>query len=124
MKRATLIAMVICGLVGSISLSQSPPSKNEAKKLYTDEEIRKLSKHEIKEALWFQYLSLPYLDVVPAGKTDARAKVFKTLGLEDDRLADFRSERDHRVVFLVWQVSPSYDICCMSDGIFSKLEFT
>src|SRR5262249_42914169 len=85
-------------------------------KLYTDEEIRKLAKHDIDkvtgkdEAL----LKTPYLDVVPAGESYPRAKVFKALNIDETRIRDFRHSEVDFVVFLYWQGSPCYDICCMT----------
>src|SRR5262249_19123274 len=101
------------------SRSSAEPPKSPAPgpaKLYTDEEIRKLAKHDIDkvtgkdEAL----LKTPYLDVVPAGESYPRAKVFKALNIDETRIRDFRHSEVDFVVFLYWQVSPSYDICCMT----------
>jgi RNA polymerase sigma factor (sigma-70 family) len=111
-----------------------PPDKadkivDEPVKLYTDEEIRKLAKHDIdkESAGGRDILGVPCLDVVPAGESHQRAKVFETLKIEDSRICDFRASEMMSVVFLTWRVSPSYDICCMSatnDRSNSKLELT
>ena len=107
----------------------APEEATWAAQLYTDEEIRKLAKHDIDkvtgkdEAL----LKTPYLDVVPAGESYPRAKVFKTLNIDEARIRDFRHSQVDFVVFLYWQVSPSYDICCMTasnDRGNDKLELT
>jgi hypothetical protein len=84
--------------------------------LYTDEEIRKLAKFDIdKESGGDRgILGMACLDVVPAGKSYPRSKVFKALNIDDARIRDFRHIGFYRVVFLTWQVSPSYDICCMT----------
>jgi hypothetical protein len=85
-------------------------------KLYTDEEIRKPAKHDIDEVTGRDeaLLGTPYLDVVPAGESSPRAKVFNALDIDDARIQDFRHSQVDFVIFLYWQVSPSYDICCMS----------
>jgi hypothetical protein len=90
---------------------QAPRQK--AGKLYSDEEIRKLILlHIDKDAP--REKQVFHLKVVPPGHSYPRSKVFKTLGIEDARIGDFRwSERDS-VVFLSWQVSPSFDIKCMT----------
>src|SRR5438034_902904 len=109
------VAVVVCGGRSSAQAPQVVPPPRPSK-LYTDEEIRKLAKHDIDkvtnrdEAL----LGTPWLDVVPAGESHPRAKVFKALGLDDTCVRDFRHSQADFVIFLYWQVSPSYDICCMS----------
>jgi hypothetical protein len=84
--------------------------------LYTDTEIRNLAKFDIdKEAGPDRsILEIPCLDVVPNGETLPRGKVFKSLGIEDRRVRGFRSGAQNAVEFLTWQVSPSYDIVCMT----------
>src|SRR5262245_25110872 len=109
------VTIVVCGSRSSTQAPQSAPAPGPSK-LYTDEEIRKLAKHDIDkvtgkdEAL----LGTPCLDVVPAGESYPRAKVFKALNINDARIRDFRHSQVNFVIFLYWQVSPSYDICCMS----------
>lgn len=114
-------------------IAQDIPSPTEPvpaqSKLYTDEEIRKLAKYDIdewpSENKWL--LGFPCLDVVPAGESYPRADVFKTLGIEDSRIQDFRCTGINWVVFLSWQVSPSYRISCMSGTNlpgFENLEMT
>jgi hypothetical protein len=87
-----------------------------ANELYTDEEIRKLAKFDIDRVSGGDrgIFGIPCLEVVPAGESYPRAKVFQTLNLNDTRLRDFRQSGIMAVVFLTWQVSPSYDICCMT----------
>jgi hypothetical protein len=99
-----------------LAQAQSPKTSPPSVKLYTDEEIRKLAKYDIDKASegGKGLFDIPCLDVVPNGESYARAKVFKALNLDDTRIKEFRhSEMDH-VVFLTWQVSPSYAISCMS----------
>ena len=54
------------------------------------------------------------LDVVPAGESHLRADVFKKLKLDETKLSNFRTSGMNMVDFLTWQVSPLYDITCMS----------
>jgi hypothetical protein len=84
--------------------------------LYTDEEIRKLAKFDIDKESGSDrgILGMPYLDVVPAGKSYPRSEVYKALNIDNARIRDFRQSGIDHVVFLTWQVSPSYDICCMT----------
>ncbi len=90
-------------------------------KLYTDEEIRKLTKHDIDKesrgglSFGVPNLDVPCLDVVPNGQSRSRAEVFKALNLNDKRLGGFSQATQERVTFISCQVSPAYDICCMSD---------
>jgi len=37
---------------------------------------------------------------------------FKTLGIDPNRLTDFRHAQYNRSISLLWQVSPSYDLFC------------
>jgi hypothetical protein len=96
---------------------QAPRTAPTPAGLYKDEEIRKLAKFDIDEeskgGLW-NFSRIPCLEVVPDGDSYPRAKVFKTLNFDDGRIRDFRQSGIDFVVFLTWQVSPSYDICCMT----------
>jgi hypothetical protein len=83
--------------------------------LYTDDDVRKLLTFDIdavpQNAGRFDY---PCLNVVPAGESYPREKVFKELRLDEKRLRDRRSSGMMAVVFLEWQISPSYDLSCMT----------
>ncbi len=121
-----LVAVVRCA---SAVLAQAPQDKPAQVKLYTDEEIRKLAKHDIdKESQKEQGIyGVKCLDVVPEGESHPRLQVFKKLNIDEKRIQDFRDGRDDFVIFLTWQVSPSYDICCMSatnERANAKLELT
>lgn len=52
--------------------------------------------------------------MVSNGESLPRGDVFNTLAIEDKRIRGFREYAEDRVVFLTWQVSPSYDISCMT----------
>jgi hypothetical protein len=108
---AIILMLVGLGLGSRPQAQASEPTP----KLYSDEEIRKLSKLDIAPAedgvAPFGVLSL---DVVPAGEGEQRGKVFKTLKIDETRIRDFRHFQTDYVVFLRWQVSASYDICCMT----------
>ena len=54
------------------------------------------------------------LSVVPAGESHPRFEVFRKLNLDESKIRNFRERRLNMVDFLTWQVSPSYDITCMS----------
>jgi len=108
------LAIITSGDVARAVQAQQP--KPAPPKLYTDEEIRKLAKYDIdKEPSNERGLfGTPCLDVVPSGESYPRAKVFKSLNIDDSRIRDFRHPGKGNVVFLMWQVSPSYDISCMT----------
>ena len=84
--------------------------------LYTDAEIRKLAPFDIERCTGsgISAISDPVLAVVPAGATRPRKEVFAALGLDEARVRDFRSAGINMVEFLTWQVSPSYDLSCMT----------
>ncbi len=82
--------------------------------LHADDTIRRLAPYDIAAASSSarSVLDVPRLDVVPG----PRREVFQALGLDDRRVRDFQTSAVHRVVFLRWQVSPSYDVVCMTAG--------
>jgi hypothetical protein len=133
--RHTLIVVVLCAAgCGQAPSPQTdpgsppPPPAQEAglpvapaprpapTGLYTDEEIRKIAKVEIdREAGAFGLpFDAPILDVVPAGESRPRGEVFAELGIKDSRVRNFWTSGINHVTFLNWQVSPSYDISCMT----------
>ena len=59
----------------------------------------------------------PTLSVVPNGESYPRFEVFGKLNLDESKLHNFRERRLNMVHFLTWQVSPSYDITCMSGNM-------
>jgi hypothetical protein len=79
--------------------------------LYTDAEV---------ERKWLNYdpseppNGIPCLDCVPAGKAYARDRVFRDLGLDAKRLRPGSIHGIMAVEFVRWQISPSYDISCMT----------
>lgn len=110
-----MVTILVSGSRTGAEAPQSAPAPRPSK-LYTDEEIRKLTKQDIDkvtgkvEAL----LQTPSLDVVPVGMSYPRAQVFKALHIDDARIRDFRHSQRDFVILLYWQVSQSYDIFCMS----------
>jgi hypothetical protein len=94
----------------------TPKRQTDPAGLYTDDEIQKLAKFDIDEESRRVggLLDIRCLDVVPAGESYPREKVFRELKLNDARVRDFREFGKGRVVFLTWQVSPSYDLSCMT----------
>jgi hypothetical protein len=60
--------------------------------------------------------SLP-LEIVPSGTTKPRGEVFRLLSIKEGKVREFRlgivSFREV-VAFMAWQVSPSYDLVCMT----------
>jgi hypothetical protein len=84
--------------------------------VYSDAEIRALAVHDIDQTSRSakHVLDVACLAVVPSGESRPRGEVFRTLGLDDRRLRDFRLGSSENVDFLWWRVSPSYDIVCMT----------
>jgi hypothetical protein len=94
--------------------SQSEPSTTG---LYRDDEIRRLAgskKIEKYNEHGQGFFGIPCLDVVPSGSSLPRSAVFEKLHIDESRIQDFREWGEDNVVFLIWQLSPSYDICCMT----------
>jgi hypothetical protein len=116
--RLVATCLIACSdLIGLRSLiAQEPSPKSAPTALYSDQEIRKLAKHDIDKVGNPDrgLLGIPCLDVVPNGESYPRARVFAALKIEDHRVRDFRESGVNNVVFLTWQVSPSYDISCMT----------
>jgi hypothetical protein len=84
-------------------------------RLYTDAQVQKLAPYDI-EAVpgGTGLLDHPALEVVPNGQTAPLAEVLRKLGIEKSRLRDPRATPFLAVVFLRWQISSSYDLCCMT----------
>ncbi|MHC5054078.1 MAG: hypothetical protein ACYTKD_05095 [Planctomycetota bacterium] len=80
---------------------------------HTDAQIRRLAHYDI-DATCVGILGLPSLGVVPLGETWTRKDVFQELGIEEARLRDRRQWQESDIKFLRWQVSPSYDIVCVT----------
>lgn len=86
--------------------------------LHTDDEMREIADRfadkENGTQIQFDSSKGHWLNVVPIGEACDRGKVFKDLGIEERRIRDFRSNGIVNVIFLTWQVSPSYDLFCLS----------
>jgi hypothetical protein len=115
MRRLLVACLVVAGCGRT-----SPPAEEvpvgAPNGLYSDAEVRALARHDIDQASHTasHLLHVACLDVVPNGQTRAREAVFRTLGLDDRRLREFRQGGADYVEFLWWRVSPSYDIACMT----------
>jgi hypothetical protein len=123
MSRLHSIALVglVAGLAGLLAgahvgaAPRLPPARDGG--LHSDAAIRALAGvDELARAPdgASDYFKLPCLPVVRAGESRPRAEVFKDLGLDEDRTRNRREEAMDKVIFLVWQVSPSYDLVCMT----------
>jgi hypothetical protein len=80
-------------------------------RLYTDAEVEKLVGDGIDNLK--DGNAIP-LDVVPSGSAFPLKDVLKSIHVEQDRLRDRRGGMFMNTGFLVWQISPSYDISFMS----------
>jgi hypothetical protein len=90
------------------------PPENDG--LYSDAEVRMLANHDLDTPPAegaSSPLAYPCLDVVPNGETRPLPHVLAALGLKESRLRNPRSRPDDFVLFVAWQVSPSYDLVCM-----------
>jgi hypothetical protein len=85
-------------------------------RLYSDEEIRRLAPYDIEaeSSKAEGILGMAHLEVVPAGQSRPRMEVFQTLGLEESRMERGKPGAVGMVAFLVWRISPSYDLVCMT----------
>lgn len=82
----------------------------------TDDAVRKLAGFDLDNELarGKDLLSIRILDVVPSGETRPRGAVFQKLGITDSNLSNYREEGINLVKLLKWNISPSYDIVCMT----------
>ena len=90
--------------------TQNPRDRHARNGLYTDDEVRRVvewwtARDPHDEAL---------LRVVPNGTTAPLLTVFVALGIDPARLGKPGEVRLFHVVTLTWQVSPSYDLSCMT----------
>jgi hypothetical protein len=124
------LLLVGCDLTGPRAKESAGSAVGEVEVgLYSDAVVRALAPHDIDQATRAAegIFDVPCLEVVPNGESRPRGEIFRSLGLDDRRLREFRVGAEGFVVFLWWQVSPSYDIVCMSatnDAENSDLEFT
>ena len=97
-------------------------------KLYRDEEIETLTHYNSRYAVDTS-VDPPRLLVVPAGTSMPLSQVFKTLGIDPNRLTDFRPRQQEvgsgptRSISLSWQLSPNYYLTCISDDVDAALAF-
>jgi hypothetical protein len=92
-------------------------------KLYRDEEIWQLTGN--RRFIVDDRFDPPFL-VVPVGTSMPLSQVFETLGIDPNRLTDFRHTHVHynSTVRLSWQLSPTYDLdCTTTDEKDSALAF-
>lgn len=87
--------------------------------LMQDKDIRQLAHFDLEKELQEKndLLNIRILKVVPAGETKPLEDVFKALKLEDANLGKPRQSTMNHVTFLRWQVSPSYDLVCMTSSL-------
>lgn len=109
-SRSFWFALTLCILTAASNAPAAPRLPIRADKdLYSDAVIKKLiedgGKEEAINGVWF-------LDVVPPGETRPRQEVFVTLGLDETRMRERRETPVDHVVYLRWQVSPSFDLEC------------
>jgi hypothetical protein len=82
-------------------------------KLYRDEEIVHLMRYN-SHYIVDTSVNPPRLLVVPEGKSMPLSQVFKTLRIDPSRLTDFQHRQYNRSITLSWQLSPSYDLSCIT----------
>jgi hypothetical protein len=126
LKRWRLLVFLAAGLGLVIAikskLDRPPPVAERMDDLHSDEEIRRLAPHDIEASTKTarSFADVPHLEIVPAGESRPRGEVFRALGISDQKLRDFRTRPSDHVLFLFWQISPSYDIVCMSGNTFRE----
>jgi hypothetical protein len=108
--RAGLL-VVLAVLAMGFAPAPFPRPQKPGKGLYADTEIERLGRKGIKDLTPSEGL---LLDVVPIGETKQRGEVFRALGIDERRLRHRLSLGVGKVVFLVWQASPSYNLSLMT----------
>jgi hypothetical protein len=107
-----LIAFALCSLTTTSNAIAAPRLPIRADNdLYSDVVIKKLiedgGKEEATRGVWL-------LNVVTPGETRPRQEVFVALGLDETRMRERRESPVDHVIYLRWQVSPSFDLECMT----------
>ncbi len=114
--QAMILAAAMMILAAAMTIPGNGPERvsreGPEKGLYSDSQVEKFvgdGLDELKEK------GRIVLDVLPKDKTSyPRGEVFKMLRIDEKRLRDRRSTGIFMVMFLEWQISPSYDISFMS----------
>jgi len=91
-------------------------------KLYRDEEIETLRHYNSRYAVDPE-VDPPRLLVVPEGTTMPFSQVMKKMGIDPNRLTDLRTAQYNRSISLLWQISPRYDLRCLTDDEDDALAF-
>jgi hypothetical protein len=111
-SRLFWFALTLCGVAAASNALAAPKLPIRADNdLYSDAVIKKLVEDGGKEEAT---KSVSFHDVVPPGETRPRQEVFVRLGLDETRMRERRMTPVDHVVYLRWQVSPSYDLECMT----------
>jgi hypothetical protein len=99
-------------LVATLLIFASGCGRTSDTSLYSDEFVRDLARFDIDNATAAasSFFDIPVVEGVPLGRSASRDEVFKSLGIEVKRLRNFRWDPRDRGAFLIWQISPSYDI--------------
>lgn len=116
-RRRRLAVLPIVPAVGlALLVLRATPVDDAPPGLHPDAHVRALAPFDIATATRAAHsiLDLPCLDVVPAGERRPRGDVFRALGLDDRRVGELRTHLIWRVEYLAWQVSPSFDLCCIT----------
>ena len=116
-RRRLLAVLPLVPTAGLVLLVlRATPADDDPPGLHSDAHVRGLAPFDIAAATRAadSILRLPWLDVVPAGETRTRGDVFRALGLDGGRVGVLRSRPVDKVHYLWWQVSPSYDLCCVT----------
>lgn len=87
--------------------------------LLDDSEIRRLTDFDLDQELQDKkdLLKIQILKVVPAGETKPLVDVLKALNLHSLNLGKPQQSTMNHVTFLRWQISPRYDLVCMTKGV-------
>jgi hypothetical protein len=91
-------------------------------KLYRDDEIETLMRYNARYAV-DPGVDPPRLLVVPEGTTMPLSQVLMKMGIDPNRLTDLRTEQYNRSISLSWQISPRYDLYCLTDDEDDALAF-
>ncbi len=103
--RAFAFPLIVFLIVGC----ESATPDLDVRPLHTDADVEALVDHDIVSSG-----DQAYLDAVPLGNSRVRRDVFRELNLNEGKLSNFRWSGRNMGSTLAWQVSPSYDIVCLS----------
>jgi hypothetical protein len=116
MHRSIFLVLVAFLCASSLTSDEEVRARLQAAEaFYSDKEIQKMVPYDIEQATKTadDLFDIPCHPIVPSGWM-RREVVFQHLGISENRLGQFRSRWSGKIIFLSWQVSPSFSVSCMT----------